>query len=100
MAPTLHAPSRLADFAGRRRSVMITLSALTTHAFFAYAQLSGLYSECGIGGSCTGARGARAAADPGGLFQGLLEAHVEYDAGGILKPGLQEITKAECCGRW
>ena len=91
----------LASHAGPRVSFIVTICVLVSHAFFFYAQLSGLSSECGPvppdgPGPCEGEGKAGDEHDPGGLLTASIDAHIEYDAAGALALGLEALTTAMC----
>lgn len=90
-------PSTLSSYAGSRISSTISFLVVLSHGLFFYAQLCGLPTECGPlppygPGPCS----QTVPLDPGGLMRADLTAHVEYDAGGLLAPGLQALTNEMC----
>ena len=95
--PSDGARSRLSEHAGRRASSIVSGCILLAHALFAYAQISGLWTECGplppLGpGPCE----QGVPLDEGGLMRADLEVHVEWEAAGLLEAALNALTAALC----
>ena len=87
----------LASSAGAHKSAIVSICICTAHAFFFYAQLSGLDTECGPNppegpGPCAQYTPIK----PGGLMQAALDVHMDYDAAGVLKTGLETLTQEDC----
>ena len=80
--------------AGWWNAAVVTLGCLASHAFFLYAQLSGMASDCGPPPTPTCPLHGNL--DPGGLLVGGVYAHIDYEAGGWLAAGLSEITGSQC----
>ena len=90
-------PSRLSRHAGTCASCTVSVCVLVAHALFFYAQYSGMSTECGPSAPLgPGPCAQNVPLDPGGLLRADLRAHVEYDASGLLEPGLQALTSAMC----
>ena len=98
--PSNGACARLSEHAGRRASSIVSGCILLAHTLFAYAQISGMWTECGplppLGpGPCE----QGVPLDPGGLMRADLDVHVEWEAAGLLEAGLNALTTDLCLGR-
>jgi hypothetical protein len=86
-------PVSLGSSSGAAASVLLSLLVCASHAFFAYAQLSGVESDCpGVGSSAWCSPNL----PDDGLIEVRVHARVSYDARGLLASSLGTVNERVC----
>jgi len=88
----------LADRAGKKFSIALSIAIAVAHVCFGYAQLSGVPQDCGADNMTCPQFVDRDVFPfpPGGLMKGIVRAHVDFRAAGLLDLALNELTEAVC----